>query len=136
MEMGQAWAAIIQIILFVLTLIPGIRGIISWYIMLTQAPVWIFLLLYQDVELRGAIKVALWSNLAIVCLALLQWYKCSNAVSCTMTAARAGITAAIALAMALSNKHILNMLNYRKQVLGDSQQNNTGDDQDNDKKEN
>ena len=117
--MGQAWAGVIQFILFVLTLIPGIRGVISWYIMIAQAPVWIFLQLNLETELRGAVKIAMWGNLAVVLLAMLQWYKCTTMLSCTMTAARAGITTAIALAMVLSNKHILNMIVYRKQTLGD-----------------
>ena len=127
--MGQAWAAVIQFILFVLTMIPGVRGVISWYIMIAQAPVWIFLQLNLETELRGAIKIAMWGNLAVVVLAFLQWHKCTTTISCTMNAARAGVTTAIAVAMMLSNKHILNMLTYKKQVLGDSS-GGDGDDDD------
>ena len=118
--MGQAWAGVIQFILFVLTMTPGIRGVVSWYIMIAQAPVWIFLQLNLEPELRGAIKIAMWGNLAVVLLAMLQWNKCTTTLSCTMTAARAGVTTAIAVAMMLSNKHILNMLTYKKQALGGS----------------
>lgn len=133
--MGQAWAAVVQFILFVLTLIPGIRGVISWYIMLAQAPVWLFLQVDQEPELRSAIKIALWGNLAVILLALVQWYKCTTAVSCTMTAARAGITAAIALGMALSNKHILNMIKYRKEAQGGDSSGGSADDDANTKKQ-
>ena len=133
--MGQAWAAVVQFILFVLTLMPGIRGVISWYIMIAQAPVWLFLQVNQEPELRSAIKIALWGNLAVILLALVQWYKCTTAISCTMTAARAGVTAAIALGMALSNKHILNMIRYRKEAQGGGNDDDAGDDASDSKKQ-
>ena len=133
--MGQAWAAVVQFILFVLTLIPGIRGVISWYIMIAQAPVWLFLQLDQEPELRSAIKIALWGNLAIVLLTLVQWQKCTTAISCTMASARAGVTAAIALSMALSNKHILNMIRYRKEAQDEGSGDALADDASDSKKQ-
>lgn len=117
--MSQAWAAVVQFVFFMLTLIPGIQGVLTWYILIGQAPVWLFVQAGLISELKGAVQIAMWVDIATVALALLQWSRCDNVLACTAAAARSGAIVAIALGMLLSNRHIINMVNLQSEDRGD-----------------
>ena len=116
--MSQAWAAVVQIVFFMLTLIPGIQGVLTWYILIGQAPVWLFVQSGLIAQLKGAVQIAMWVDIATVALALLQWSRCTNVLACTVASARAGAIVAIALGMLLSNRHIINMVNLEAEDRG------------------
>ena len=112
--MGYAWAIVMQVLFLSLLMIPGVRGVQSWYLVISQLPVWYIMLhsfqgrKYEHV--RTAVEISAWVCVATVVLAFVTWGRCSTALDCSTGAISAAITLAVAVGLILSNVHSLDIV--------------------------
>ena len=112
--MSYAWAIVIQVLFLSLLMIPGVRGVQSWYLVISQVPVW-YLVLYSQKEtdkgkMKMAIKVSVWICVATLVLSFVQWRQCSTTVDCSTGAISTAVTVAVAVGLILSNVHVYDMV--------------------------
>ena len=108
--MGQAWAAVIQVIFVCLLFLPGVKAVYSWYLLISQIAPWLALIFKaNEGQLRMAIYAAWWICLSTLILAFVSWTTCKTLTGCTNAAIGAGATLAVALGLCLTNVHMLNM---------------------------
>ena len=111
-SMGYAWAIVIQVLFLSLLMIPGVRGVQSWYLVISQVPVWylVFNGKKDQEKMKMAIKVAAWICAATVVLSFVQWEQCGTAVDCSTGAISAAVSLAVVVGLLLSNVHVYDMM--------------------------
>jgi len=118
--MGFAWAVVMQVLFLSLLMIPGVRGTQSWYLAISQTPVWYMMLRPIDKKdvsrVRVAVELSGWMCVATVVLCFVTWGRCSTAVDCSTAAISSAVSLAVAIGLILSNVHSLDMIIAKTQV--------------------
>ena len=121
MAMSEAWVAVIQVFLVCLLFIPGVKGVYSWYLLISQIPPWMtFLARANTHEFHMAIYTAWWICFATLILAFISWSKCETLMDCTSAAAGAGATLAVSIGLVMTNAHMYNMERDRRKPTDDA----------------
>ena len=123
--MGQAWVVVMQVLFICLLFIPGVKGVYSWYLLISQVPPWLLWIALERkinavhfAEFEMTIFAAWAICLATVVLAFVFWARCKAIMDCTASAVGAAATLVVALGLALTNLHMLRMARKASSVTG------------------
>ena len=124
--MGQAWAVVMQVFFVCLLFIPGVRGVYSWYLLVSQVAPWLaWIAINQKIgtvsvaEFQMTIFAAWGICFATLVLAFAYWDRCTTIVDCTGAAIGAAATLVVALGLVMTNLHMLNMARKAVSSKGD-----------------
>lgn len=112
--MSYAWAIVMQVLFLSLLMIPGVRGVQSWYLVISQVPVW-YLVFYSQKDkykMDMAIKVSVWICVATLVLSFVQWRQCGTAIDCSTSAISTAVSLSVVVGLVLSNVHVYDMVRY------------------------
>lgn len=101
------WVALIQLLIVVPLLMPGMVGLATLYILLGQGAV--FAIAYMDENVHNAVTAANGVAIGVLILVFAQWNACEGPMDCVVASSRAGATFAIVIGVWLSNRFILGL---------------------------
>ena len=116
--MGLTWAVVMQVLFLSLLMIPGVRGVQSWYLVISQVPVWYFIMYRNNAHAKEKIgeatKLSGWICVATIVLSFVQWGRCTTAVDCSAMAISTAVSLAVAIGLLLSNVHVYDVIRAEK----------------------